>query len=128
MNRAHGVLSCQRIACVFAMTSACCFGQAAGIQTAAKITNAAAWPDPLILNTGKPISNSSEFLTTRRPEILREFEASVYGRTPQQPLPESMQLTSIEEHALGGAAVRKQITITIGSTALHRQLHLLLYL
>ena len=39
-----------------------------------------------------------------------------------------MQLTSIEEHALGGAAVRKQITITIGSTALHRQLHLLLYL
>jgi (4-O-methyl)-D-glucuronate---lignin esterase len=89
---------------------------------------ATAWPDPLITYAGRPVTSASEFVATRRLELLQDFEENVYGHTPKQSLPEEMQVTSVDEHALSGAAIRKQIVITIGSTAVNRKLHLLLYL
>ena len=42
-------------------------------------------PDPLINKQGQPVSKQ-EWLTSRRQEVLRLFEQSVYGKTPTQKL------------------------------------------
>jgi hypothetical protein len=112
--------------CGFAMVAAMLgFGQTPANHPALHV---GAWPDALTTHAGKPVETASEFLGTRRPELLHDFEENVYGRMPAQRLPQSMQVTSVDEHALDGAAIRKQITITVGSATLSRKLHLLLYL
>jgi hypothetical protein len=115
---------------VVAASTVLCPGQSTSITADAQNArpDGNAWPDALIMRGGKPVQSASEFLATRRPEILQDFEENVYGRTPTQVLPEDMQVTSVDEHALRGAAIRKQITITIGSASIIRKLHLLLYL
>ena len=88
----------------------------------------AAWPDPLVTEAGKPISSAPEFNAIRRPELLRAFAEDVYGRTPSQTLPVAAHVTSVDQAALHGAAIRKQITLTVGTAPLTRDLHVLLYL
>lgn len=87
-----------------------------------------AWPDPLITNAGSRIANSTDFTTLRRPELLRDFAENVYGRTPSQKPPIQMRVTSVDNSALNGEAIRKQITITVGTAPVTRDLHVLLYL
>ena len=88
----------------------------------------AAWPDPLVTAAGKPISSAPEFNAIRRPELLRAFAEDVYGRTPSQTLPVAAHVTSVDNAALNGAAIRKQITLTVGTAPLTRDLHVLFYL
>ena len=88
----------------------------------------AAWPDLLILHDGTRVSDAQQFTALRRPEILHDLAENVYGRTPQTVVPIAMRVTSTDAHALGGIAIRKQITITLGSLPDARELHLLLYL
>jgi hypothetical protein len=64
----------------------------------------------------------------RRPELLSAFEENVYGRTPSQALPVTAHVTSVDQAALHGIAIRKQITLTVGTAPLTRDLHLLIYL
>ncbi|MDQ8203054.1 hypothetical protein [Pelagicoccus sp. SDUM812003] len=40
-------------------------------------------PDPLVLESGKPVTNSSIWWIQRRPEIVELFEREVYGRIPE---------------------------------------------
>lgn len=67
-------------------------------------------PDPLILENGKPVRDAATWFSQRRPEILRLFETQVFGRTPTRKLPVRYDVTSVDKNALGGTAVRKQIT------------------
>ena len=94
----------------------------------AQVKHSDAWPDPLVTEGGKPLSASAEFTAIRRPELLRAFADNVYGRTPSQTLPVAAHVTSVDDVALGGAAIRKQITLTVGTAPLTRDLHVLLYL
>ncbi len=87
-----------------------------------------AWPDLLVLHDGSRVSDAQQFTAHRRQEILHDLAENVYGRTPATPVPIAMRVTSTDQHALGGAAIRKQITITLGSASSTRELHLLLYL
>jgi len=87
-----------------------------------------AWPDSLVTRNGQHIANPTDFNSQRRPELLHDFAESVYGRTPAQKLPIHARVTSEDKAALGGTAIRKQITLTIGTASLTRDLHLLLYL
>ena len=87
-----------------------------------------AWPDPLVEHNGAKVKNSAEFLKVRRPEIFHDFEENVYGHTPDRKIQADYRVTSLEPHALGGAAIRKQITITFRSGSIQRDIHLLLYL
>jgi hypothetical protein len=86
----------------------------------------AAWPDPLIMASGQPVHNVDEFVSLRRPELLALFSHDVFGVTPSVKLPSRVQIDSIEA-ALGGSAVRKQITITFGERD-QVKAHLLIYL
>ena len=116
-------------ALAFAMNSPCRAQVATDHSSQENATHVVeAWPDPLITHTGKAIQSASEFNAIRRSELLHDFEENVFGRTPKQHVSESMDVDSVDDHAFSGTAIRKQITITVGSTAFHRKLHLLMYL
>lgn len=68
-------------------------------------------PDPLVFDNGKPVHKPKDW-KKRRAEILTLFEENVYGRSPSRsPGPLQYQVFDTDEHALGGTAIRKQVTI-----------------
>lgn len=81
-------------------------------------------PDPLILRSGEPVRDAATWQRKRRPEILQLFETQMFGRSPARHPKLTFELTSIEQAALGGKAVRKEVSIRIEGKALR----LLLYL
>ena len=68
-------------------------------------------PDPLLLSDGKKVADARTWMNQRRPEIFRLFQTDVYGRSPGKPQHMSFELTDIEKSALGGKAVRKQVSV-----------------
>lgn len=68
-------------------------------------------PDPLVLSGGERVADAETWRTRRRPEILRLFEAEVYGRSPGRPADLSFETLSTDRGALGGKAVRKEVAI-----------------
>ncbi len=92
-------------------------------------------PDPLKLNDGKPVRNAKTWTENRRPEILALFETQQYGVAPGRPADESFEVTDKGTLALGGKAIRKQVTIHLSkdNTGLSNdpawpEIHLLVYL
>ncbi len=67
-------------------------------------------PDPLTFNNGKPVRSAKDW-NKRRPEILELFANNVYGQSPQPPKQLRYEVFDTDEHALGGKAIRRQITI-----------------
>ncbi len=85
-------------------------------------------PDPLVANDGSRIKTADEWTRKRRPEILRLFEAEVYGRAPKQKPELRFHVDSEDRGALGGKAIRKQVTIHVSTPRGQLPLHLLLYI
>jgi hypothetical protein len=90
-------------------------------------THEAAWPDPLVLQSGTAVHDRYDFEQQRRPEILQVFEENVYGRTPSTTLPVRVLRTEVDAHALQGLARRIQITLALGPNG-ERIWHLLQYM
>lgn len=69
-------------------------------------------PDPLVHEDGSRVTDAADWNARRRPEIMDLFSREVYGRTPIG-RPEGMhwRVTSVDRAALGGKAVRKEVTI-----------------
>lgn len=84
-------------------------------------------PDPLVDADGTRITTAEEWTLKRRPEILRLFESEVYGRAPQEKSALRFQVESEDRAALGGKAIRKEVTIHITTPRGQLPLHLLLY-
>jgi hypothetical protein len=84
-------------------------------------------PDPLVLNNGKRVRNAKTWFEKRRPQILEMFETQQYGRAPGRPADESFEVTDKGTPALGGKAIRKQITIHLLKDPAAPVIHLLLY-
>jgi hypothetical protein len=68
------------------------------------------------------------WMEQRRPEILRLFENHVYGRTPAQRLKTTAELASIDKNALGGKAVRKEVTVFFSPRKDGPRMDILIYL
>jgi len=68
-------------------------------------------PDPLVLQDGTPVRDARTWNTRRRAELLKLFEDSVYGRSPARPNDQSFEVFDLDRNALGGKAVRKQVTV-----------------
>jgi hypothetical protein len=83
-------------------------------------------PDPLIFQNGKRVHNA-EAWPQRRQEILHQFENQVYGRTPAKRLPLRFTVSSVDPTALGGQAIRKQVTVHFTSKAGGPKMDILLY-
>jgi hypothetical protein len=68
-------------------------------------------PDPLVLAGGEKVADAKTWRERRRPELLRLFETHVYGRSPGRPKEMSFEVTSVDKQALGGKAIRKQVSV-----------------
>jgi len=67
--------------------------------------------DPLTLISGQPVTKAN--WPSRRAEIVALFQENVFGRTPDaaQHLPLRAHIDEQDDRALGGLAIRKQITL-----------------
>ena len=75
------------------------------------------------------MTDAETWRTKRRPEILRLFEANVYGKTPAgRPKEMSFEVTSIDKNALGGKAIRKEVSIYFTGKKDGPKMDLLIYL
>ena len=68
-------------------------------------------PDPLVMANGKPVRDAKTWTEKRRPEIVRLFEENQYGRTPGRPAGMSFDVFDKGTPAMGGKALRKQVTV-----------------
>lgn len=84
-------------------------------------------PDPLVDAAGKLVTSIDTWKTRRRPELLRLFETEEYGRAPTERPQLKITTTSEDKAALGGKAIRKEVTIDLSTSRGHVPLRLLLY-
>src|SRR6266705_2357387 len=68
-------------------------------------------PDPLTMADGKPVRDAKTWTEKRRPEIIRLFEENQYGRAPGRPAGMSFDVFDKGTPAMGGKALRKQVTV-----------------
>jgi len=85
-------------------------------------------PDPLVFNNGKPVRTASDWIKRRRPEVLELFAQNMFGRSPQPPRSIKYDVFDTDMHALGGKAVRKQVTIQLSAKPDGPKEDLLIYL
>ncbi len=85
-------------------------------------------PDPLVMADGQRVRDARTWTTKRRPEILELFRTNVYGRSPARPKTMSYELAEISREALGGKAVRKQVTAHFSPKKDGPKMEILLYL
>lgn len=85
-------------------------------------------PDPLVMLDGQEVANAEMWREKRRPEILRLFETHVYGRSPGRPKTMRFEVTSVDREALGGQAVRKEVSVHFTEKSDGPRMDILLYL
>lgn len=81
-------------------------------------------PELLVLGSGERVTDAKAWQTKRRPEIFHLLEAQMFGRAPAKPAKLAYELASIDKAALGGKAIRKQVTLTLNG----KPVSVLLYL
>ena len=85
-------------------------------------------PDPLRLADGQKVRDAATWNKRRRPEIFKTVETNMYGRMPARPKAILFDVVSVDKQALGGKAVRKQVTVYLGAKKDGSRMNLLLYL
>lgn len=85
-------------------------------------------PDPLVTADGKQVGDAATWRQKRRPEILQLFEQYVYGKSPGRPAAMKCEVRSVATDALGGKAIRKEVTIRFSDQPDGPKMDLLLYL
>ncbi|HWW93523.1 MAG TPA: acetylxylan esterase [Vicinamibacteria bacterium] len=85
-------------------------------------------PDPLVMNNGERVRDANTWTSRRRPEILEIYRTEMYGRSPERPAQLAFDVSSIEKRALGGRAVRKQVTISVEAGTAAPKMKALIYL
>ncbi len=85
-------------------------------------------PDPLVMRDGTVVREAATWRERRRPELLELYAREVYGRTPAgRPAGMHWEVTAEDRAALGGKAVRKEVTIWFTEKKDGPRMHLLIY-
>ena len=85
-------------------------------------------PDPLTTFEGKSIHTAQDWIDTRKPELLRFFTDQVYGEIPKDIALASYSVLEQDNNALGGKALRRQISLAFKEGHKSLSVTLLLYL
>jgi len=87
-------------------------------------------PDPLVMTDGRKVQSGGQWTQERRPELLRLFEDHVYGRTPTagSRVAPTFDIQPDDKPALGGTAIRRQVSIRFTDKADGPWMDLLLYI
>jgi len=84
-------------------------------------------PDPLQRTDGKRVTDPQQWLHQQRAVLLKLFADNVYGRIPGKPGNMTFKTTSVDSFALGGSAIRKQVTVLFSSIPSAPSMDLLIY-
>ena len=84
-------------------------------------------PDPLKMEDGTAVTTAEQWITQRRPELLRLFEEHVYGALPQADWTIQTELLETKEDALDGQAIRRRVRITLPAFPAFRGIEMLVY-
>lgn len=87
-----------------------------------------ALPDPLVLNNGQRVTDAETWTRQRRPEVLELFRKEMFGRQPLARVDLKFKVFDETRGALGGKAIRKQVTIYFSSDVAGPRMDLLLYI
>ncbi len=117
------------IGIVFAslILSALAIAQPAGFNYDEAKAGTYSLPDPLVTISGKRVTDAETWNNVRRPEILQLLETNMYGRSPGKPEKMTFELNGIDAHALGGKAVRKQVTASFFGNGKSLPMDILIY-
>src|SRR6476661_8566466 len=85
-------------------------------------------PDPQVLRNGQPVKNAKTWNEKRRPELLELFRSEMYGRRPGKPQHMTFELEAIDKQALGGSAIRKEVTVYFTGKKDGPKMNILIYL
>ena len=85
-------------------------------------------PDVLTLKNGQKVRTAKDWSNKRRPEILELYRSEVFGRSPSKTPKLNYELFSIDHTALGGKAMRKQVTVFFTDKADGPRMNILMYL
>lgn len=85
-------------------------------------------PDPLTMADGRPVRSTEMWWSERRPELVRLFEENQFGRSPGRPTDMVFDVFESSAPALGGKAVRRQVTLYFNRERTGPALNLLIYL
>jgi hypothetical protein len=64
-----------------------------------------------VLLNGKPVRDANAWSKQRRPEIIRHFEESQFGKSPGRPSGMSFDVFDTGTPAFHVVAIRRQVTI-----------------
>jgi len=87
-------------------------------------------PDPLVLKNGQPVKDAATWWNQRRPEILEDFRAEMYGRIPEDTPKVTWEVTATDTNAAGGTAIMKTVVGHVDNSrypAANPSIHLTLY-
>lgn len=68
-------------------------------------------PEVLKTEAGKTVDTAEQWTNQRRPEVLRLFEQHVFGRVPEKLTTIRTRVRSRDDDAVGGKAIRREITV-----------------
>lgn len=77
---------------------------------------------------GRKINTPSKWVKKRRPEILNAFAQEVYGKVPGELKISEVEIWEQSNDALGGLAIRKQVSLVFRKDSRNLELNLLIYL
>jgi hypothetical protein len=83
-------------------------------------------PDPLVFKNGEPVRDARDW-KRRRQELIELFQANVYGHSPNKKKTK-FEVFDVDKAALGGKAIRKQVTIYFSSKKDGPKADLLIYI
>jgi len=85
-------------------------------------------PDPLVMQDGRKVKDARMWTAERRPEILRLLETQMFGRTPGPWTKTVFETSALEQNALEGLAVRKEVRALFTGATDGPKMDILLYL
>jgi len=83
-------------------------------------------PDPLTFLNGSKVKTKEDW-KKRRSEILEMCEREMYGRHPGRPANMRFKVFDIDENALNGKAIRKQVTVSFSDSINGPSMDVLIY-
>jgi hypothetical protein len=73
---------------------------------------AMAWPDPLVMTTGRLVTNAAQWHAERRPELATLVQRHEYGMLPA-PVPVAAVIERNDDGAMGGAATIREVRLDL---------------
>jgi (4-O-methyl)-D-glucuronate---lignin esterase len=84
-------------------------------------------PDPLVMSDGRRVTDAATWRTTRRPEILRLYQAEIYGRIPANTPKVTWEVTETNPAAKENTALMRHVVGRIGTAADAQRVNMMVY-